>query len=188
MLTHTDLKKGVMIILDGQPYEVLEANAMKKAQRRPIVQSKIKNLITGNVFERNFQQGDIFGEAELIKLSAKFLYSHKGRFFFCEEREPSKRFDLGLEQVGKQAAKFLSPNQLIETIIFDEKIIGLSMPIKVQLMVKEAPPGVQGDRAQGGTKIVALESGAQINAPLFVKEGDIVEVNTETGEYARRVE
>ena len=187
MLSHTDLKKGVLIIVDDQPYEVLEANSLKKAQRRPIVQTKIKNLITGNVFERNFQQGDVFEEAEISKLKAKFLYSHKERFFFCEELNLSKRFYLDASQVGEQA-KFLKKNQSIEVLIFEEKIIRLRIPIKVQLMVKEAPPGVQGDRAQGGTKTVTLETDAQINVPLFVEEGDIIEVNTETSEYTRRVE
>ena len=173
--------------MDGQPYEVLEANSLKKAQRRPVVQTKLKNLITGSVAERNIQQGEVFEEAELSKLKAKLLYSHRGRFFFCEESNPSKRFELDAGQIGEKA-KFMKANQLIEALIFEEKIISVLVPIKVQLMVKEAPPGVQGDRAQGGTKIVVLETGAEINVPLFVEEGDIIELNTETGEYARRVE
>ncbi|MBI2450689.1 MAG: elongation factor P [Candidatus Nealsonbacteria bacterium] len=187
MLTHTDLKKGVRIILDGQPCEILEANSMKKAQRRPVVQSKIKNLITGNVLERNFQQGEVFEEAELLKLKAKFLYSHREHYFFCEEENPSKRFDLVLEQIGEQA-KFLRPNLPVEALIFEEKIISIILPIKIEMKVTEAPPGVQGDRAQGGTKAVTVESGAIVNVPLFVEEGDIIEINTDTGEYVKRVE
>lgn len=187
MLAHTDLKKGVRIILDGQPYEVMEANAMKKAQRRPVIQSKIRNIITGNVFERNFQQGDVFEEAELLKLEVKFLYSRKDRYFFCEAQNPAKRLDLGPEQVGHRT-KFLRQNQIVEAVIFNDKIISISLPIKVQLKVTDAPPGVQGDRAQGGTKTVTLETGAEIQAPLFVETGDTIELNTETEEYVRRVE
>ena len=187
MLTHTDLKKGVRFILDGQPYEALEANSMKKAQRRPVIQTKIRNMITGNVFERNFQQGEVFEEAELLKIAAKFLYSHKGRYFFCEENNPGKRFNLSEEQVG-QGVKFLKQNEIVEALIFEEKVINISLPIKVQLRVTEAPPGVQGDRAQGGTKTVTVETGAVINAPLFVETEDIIEVNTDTGEYVRRIE
>ncbi len=187
MLTHTDLKKGVRIILDKEPYEVLEASPMKKAQRRPVIQSKIKNLITGNVFDRNFHQGETFEEAELINLKAKFLYSHRERYFFCEEKTPSKRFDLSLEQIGTQV-KFLKPNLIVEALIFDKKIINISLPIKIQLKVIEAPPGIKGDRAQGGTKIVTLETGAKVNAPLFIKEGDIIELNTQTEQYAKRTE
>ena len=187
MLAHTDLKKGARFILDGQPYEIMESNSMKKAQRRPVIQTKIRNMITGSVLERNFQQGDVFEEAELIRLRSKFLYSHKGRYFFCETNNPDKRFELGAEQVGPRA-KFLKQNEMVEAIVFNEKIISISLPIKVQLKVTEAPPGVQGDRAQGGTKTVILETGAEIQAPLFVKTGDIIELNTDTEEYVRRVE
>ncbi len=187
MLTHNDLKKGVRFLLEGEPYEVLEANHLKKAQRRPVVQTKIKNLVTGNTFDHNFQQGEVFEEAELSKFNAKFLYNHRDRYFFCEEENPSKRFDLGLEQIGPQA-KFLKANQIVEVVLFDGKIINASLPIKVQLKVTEAPPGVKGDRAQGGTKVVILETGVQINAPLFVEEGDLIEINTETEEYVRRIE
>lgn len=187
MISHTDLKKGVRIILDGQPYEVLQANSLKKAQRRPVIQTKIKNLITGSVFDRNFQQGDTFNEAELIKLSAKFLYARRDEYFFCQEQNPAKRFALGKEQIG-ESGKFLKQNQVVEVIIFEEKIVNIILPIKVQLKVVESPPGVQGDRAQGGTKIIILETGAAINAPLFIEESDIIEVNTQTQEYVRRIE
>ena len=187
MLTHNDLKTGARIILDGQPYEVLESNPMKKAQRRVVIQSKIKNLISGNVLVRNFHQGDTFEEAELSKIKVKFIYFHKERYFFCEENNPSNRFDFGEEQLGS-GAKFLKPNQIVEGLMFNNKIINISLPIKVQLKVTEAPPGTKGERAQPGNKIVTLETGAKINAPLFIESGDIIEINTETGEYTRRVE
>jgi elongation factor P len=186
MLSHSELKKGVKIILDGEPYEVLEARPLKKAQRRVVIQTKVRNLITGNVFDRNFHQGDVFEEAELQKFKAKFLYFHRGRYYFCEEDNPSHRFDLSEEQIGPQT-KFLKPNQIVEAIVFEEKVISISLSIKIQLKVTEAPPGVRGDRAQGGTKVVTLETGAKVAAPLFIKEGDIIEVNTETGEYVRRI-
>lgn len=187
MLTHTDLKKGARIILDNEPYEVLESNPMKKAQRRVVIQAKIKNLINGNVLFQNFHQGDTFKEAEVIKFKAKFLYSHRDRYFFCYEENPGTRFDLAEEQIG-QSAKFLKPNQIVEGLTFDDKIINISLPIKVQLKVTEAPPGTRGERAQPGNKTVTLETGAQMNAPLFVEQGDTIEVNTESGEYVRRVE
>ena len=155
MITHTDLKRGTRIILDGEPYEVLETNFMKKAQRRPVVQTKIKNLVTGNVFARNFQQGEVFEEAELEKIKAKFIYAHRERFFFCYESDPAKRFDFTEEKIGPQV-KFLKQNQEVEILIFKEEVISILLPIKVQLRVSEAPPGVKGDRAQGGNKIIAL--------------------------------
>lgn len=187
MLTHSDLKKGARIILDEDPYEILEAAPLKKAQRRVVVQSKVKNLLNGKVFDRNFHQGETFEEADLLKFEAKFLYTHKDRYFFCDVKDPSKRFDLSAAQIGYSSC-FLKPNQIVEAIIFNDKVINISLPIKVYLEVIEAPPGIKGDRAQGGTKIATLETGAKINVPLFIKKGNIVEVNTTTGEYVRRVE
>ncbi len=187
MITHTDLRKGVQLIIDNEPYEILESSPMKKAQRRVVIQTKIKNLLNGNVLDRNFHQGETFEEAEIVKKEAKFLYAHRDRYFFSEVDDSSKRFDLGKELIG-EAVKFLKPSQIVEEIQFQGKTINISLPIKVQLKVAEAPPGIRGDRAQGGTKSVTLETGAQLNVPLFVEQGDVIELNTETGEYTRRVE
>ena len=187
MLSSGDLRKGVRILIDGEPYEVLDSNPMKKAQRRVVMQTKLKSLISGNALERNFHQGDTFEEAEMSKLSSKFLYTHRGTYFFSEEKNPSKRFELSEALLGTQA-NFLKPNEIVDAIIFNEKIVSVSLPIKISLKVTEAPPGVKGDSAQGGTKIVTLETGVQVSVPLFVEEGDMIEVNTETGEYTRRVE
>lgn len=187
MIDHTQLKRGARIIIGGDPYEILESAPMKKAQRRVVIQAKIKNLLNNNVQDRNFHQGDVFEEAELVKFDAKFIYLNRDRYFFCEASNPAKRFDLSAEQIGN-AANFLRPNEIVQAIVFDEKIISISPPIKVNLKVKESPPGVKGDSAQGGSKMVVLESGAQVNVPLFINEGDIIEINTETGEYVRRME
>jgi elongation factor P len=186
MLSHTDLKKGVEFIYLDQPWIVLEAQLSKMAQRRPVIQSKIKNLLDGRVLEINFQQGDMFDEADLQKKEIKFLYQTKGQYFFCEPKDPSKRFSFTEEQIGEQA-KFLKPNEIVTGIVFDEKIINFRLPIKVQLKVKESAPGVKGDRAQGGTKEAVLESGAIIQVPLFIEEGDVIEINTETETYVKRV-
>ena len=186
MLAHTDLHPGVQFIFEGQPWEVLEASMMKTAQRRPVIQSKIKNLIDGRVQEKNFQQGDVFNEADLEKKDIKFLYQTKGQYFFCEMKDPSKRFSFTEDQIGIQA-KYLRPNETVTGIIFEEKIITFKLPIKVQLKIKETAPGLKGDRAQAGTKEATLESGAVIQVPLFIEEGDVIEVNTEDGKYVKRV-
>jgi elongation factor P len=186
MLSHTDLKKGVQFIFEDQPWEVLEAGAMKMAQRRPVIQSKIRNLIDGRVQEKNFQQGDMFDEADLEKKDIKFLYQNKGQYFFCEINNPANRFFFTGDQIGSQA-KYLKPNETVTGILFEGNIISFKLPIKVQLKVKESAPGIKGDRAQGGTKSAILESGAEIQVPLFVEEGDVIEINTELDEYVRRV-
>jgi elongation factor P len=187
MLSYFDLRKGVQFILDGEPYEVLEFRQMRKAQDVVVAQTKIRNLITGKVFERSFHKGDTFEEAELEKLEVKFLYSHKGKFYFSDIQNPGKRFELSEERIGV-GAKFLKPNQSLNAIKFNDKIINVVLPIKINLKVVEAPPSFKGDRAQAGTKTVTLETGAKINVPLFIEEGDIIEVNTQSGEYVRRIE
>ena len=187
MLTHNNLKKGIEFSLEGQPYEVLESSFVFKGRGSSVVPTKIKNLITGAIISKTFHPGEKFEEAEIEKIKVKFLYFHHDKFFFCKEDNPSLRFDLPKEAIGGSSA-FLKQNQIIEGLQFKGKIVNISLPIKVQLKVTEAPPGVKGDRAQGGNKIVILETGVQINVPLFIKTGDVIEVNTEKGEYVRRVE
>ncbi|HEX9721866.1 MAG TPA: elongation factor P [Candidatus Paceibacterota bacterium] len=187
MLSYYELRKGVQFIYEGQPYEVLEFRQMGKSQDVVVAQTKIRNLITGRVLPKNFHQGDMFQEADLQKFQAKFIYTDKGKYVFSWTNDPKKRFELAEEQVG-YATKFLKSNQEVEAIIFQDKVITITLPIKVQLKVKDAPPGVQGDRSQGGAKTVILETGAVINVPLFIETNDIIELNTETGEYTRRVE
>jgi len=186
MLSYFDLRKGVKFILDDEPYEVLEFQQIYKAQDMVVARTKIRNLINGKVLERTFHQDDKFEEAELEKVEVKFLFTHRGKFGFCETQNPRTRFELAEEQIG-ESSKFLKSNQNLIGIKFQGKIINVSLPIKVQLKVIEAPPGVKGNRSQAGTKTVTLETGAKINVPLFVEEGDIIEINTETGEYTRRI-
>lgn len=186
MLTYFELRVGVQFALEGQPYEVLEWKPMRKAQDVAVVQTKIRNLITGKVVFRNFHQSDAFEEAGVEKFKAKFVYAHRGKYVFCAVDDPSKRFELTQDQVG-EGIQFLKSNDIIDGLKFEGQIINISLPIKVQLRVTEAPPGLKGDSAKGGTKLVTLETGAQVQAPLFVEEGDVLEINTDTGEYSKRV-
>jgi len=186
MLSHNDLKKGVEFILDGQPCEVLDSSLSFKGRGSSVVQTKVKNLISGAIFSKTFHTGENFQEAEIEKIKAKFLYFHRDRFSFCRENNPSIRFDLPKEVIGDSAA-YLKANEIIEGVEFQGRIINIFLPIKVRLKVNEAPPGIKGDRAQGGTKTVTLETGAKINVPLFIKTGDLIEINTEKGEYVKRV-
>lgn len=186
MIDHTQLRKGVQIVLDGAPYEILESAPMKKAQRRVVIQARLRNLLTGNMLARNFHQGDTFEEAELVKTECIFLYAHRGTYVFCEKNNRAKRFELEESALG-ESASFLKQNQEVTAVQFEGKLINVILPIKVHLKVTEAPPGVKGDRAQGGTKSVTLETGTVMQAPLFIETGDVIEINTDKGEYVRRV-
>jgi len=184
-MNYSELRKGLIIIYNNQLYETMEASAMFKARGSSVMQAKLKNLTTGAVTSQTFRGSDFFEEVELTKLKAKFIYFHKDKYIFSECNNPSKRFELTKEKIGND--KFLKSNQEVEALIFENEIISISMPIKVILKVDQAPPGVKGDRAQAGNKIVILETGAELSVPLFVEEGDLIEVNTEKEEYIRRI-
>lgn len=186
MLSHTDLKKGRVFIMNGQPYEVLDYGLNFQGRGSSTAQVKARNLITSGVISKAFHPGEQIEEAEITSVELKFLYGRRGQFFFCETEGPTKRFSLPEEQVGP-GAKFLKANQNVKGLIFQEKFINIELPVKVILGVVEAPPGIKAGRAESGTKQVTLETNARINVPLFINEGDLVEVNTETEEYVRRV-
>jgi len=187
MIPYSELDKGDQIVIDGDPYEITEASSMFKARGHSVLQVKLKNLKTGHLISKTIHPSDSFEEADIKKMDAEFIYSHRGEYIFCEKGKPSERFSLSEEQLGEKK-QFLKPKQTVTAIIFEDEIINVSLPIKVNLKVKQAPPGVKGDRSQSGNKIVTLETGAQINAPLFIETGDVIEVNTETGEYVRRID
>ncbi len=177
----------MLFVLEDQPYEVLEYEFLRMQQRKPVAKTKIKNLITGKIVERNFHQNESFEEAEIEKTPIKYLYNHRDEFWFADINNSSKRFSFKSEFIGN-SAQFLKPNSEVTAIVFKEQTIGILPPIKIDLKVKETPPGVRGDTAQGGTKTAVLETGATVAVPLFVNEGDVVRVNTETGSYVERVE
>ncbi|HWO07664.1 MAG TPA: hypothetical protein VNM40_03730 [Candidatus Paceibacterota bacterium] len=187
MLNYNEVKPGVAVIVEGEPYVCTWNNIMQKQQRRPVNQTKLRHLIRGNVIEYSFQQSDKLNEAEIEKKTAVFVFqdARKGEWVFHEKDDKSKRFSLTDEIVG-DSGHFLKPNTEVETHAFDGKIFAVKLPIKVELKVKEAPPDVRGNTAQGGSKIVTLETGAQLTVPMFIKEGDVLRINTETGQYVER--
>jgi len=186
MLEYNEIRERKYIEMDGEPYEVLSSHVFRKQQRKPVNQTKLRNMITGRVTEYSFHQSEKAEEADLETKKIKYLYENKGEYWFCEEKDPSKRFSLPSDVVGA-GIKFIKTNSLVDVLMFKEKIIGVKIPIKVELRVKEAPPAVKGNTAQGATKQIILETGATATAPLFVNEGDIIEINTDSGEYTNRV-
>jgi elongation factor P len=187
MLDYNAITPKKVITLEGEPYIVLTSHVFRKQQRKPVNQTKLKHLITGKVTEYSFHQSEKAEEAELEKKDITFLYNNRGEWWFCEGADRSKRFSLPEDILGEQG-KFLKQNSALRAVIYNNEIISLDVPIKVELKVSEAPPAVKGDTAQGGMKQLTLETGAVINGPMFLNEGDIIRVNTETGEYVERVE
>ena len=185
MYEYNEVTPRKFIVLDGQPYEVLESRIFRMQQRKPVNQTKLKNLMTGKIAEHTLHQSDKVVEAEIDSREIKYLYNNKGEYWFCEANDPSKRFKMTGDEVGP-AAKFMKANMVVEYLTFEEKRVGLHLPIKMTLKVVEAPPAVKGDTAKGGNKQIKLETGAVINAPLFIEEGEMIIVNTETGDYVER--
>ncbi len=186
MLEYNEIKERKYIIFDDEPYEVLSSHVFRKQMRKPVNATKLRNLISGRVVEHSFGATDKAEEAEIEYKNVKYLYENRGERWFCEENDPSKRFKLTDDILGV-GVKFLKPNAIIEAKLFNGDIFGIDLPIKVELKVTEAPPAIKGDTAKGGNKLVTLETGAQINAPIFVSEGDVIRINTTTGEYVERV-
>jgi len=185
-LSVNELKPKTYFIFEGQPWQVLESHHLKMQQRRPVVQTKIKNLLNGKIIERNFQQSESFQEADISRRKVKFIYESRDEYWFSEPLDPSKRFSLKEDIIG-DTGKFLKSNIVVDAITFNEDIINIELPVKVDYKVKEAPPAVKGDTAQGGVKQVTIETGARINVPLFINESDIIRINTQSGEYTERV-
>jgi len=186
-LSYTELKPGVVFVKDGVPYVVLSYAFSRKEAQKPVVRLRIRHLVTGKVTEYSAQPSEHFEEAEIERRPVTFIYESKGDYWFCEPSDKSKRFSLGGDMLG-ESAQFLKTGVEVMAIVFDDEVVAIEVPIKADLEVTEAPPSVRGNTAQGGTKVVVLETGAKVTTPLFVNQGDVVRVNTSTGEYVERVE
>ncbi|KKS83779.1 MAG: Elongation factor P [Parcubacteria group bacterium GW2011_GWA2_43_11] len=187
MLNYNEIITGKTIVFNDEPCKVLTHHVFRKQQRKPVNTTKLKGLKTGKVIEYSFHQSEQAEEAELEKQTVVFIFESKGDYMFHKASEPSKRFPLSSELIG-DGVKFLKQKGEYEAVVFDEEVIGIEIPIKIQARVTEAAPAVKGNTATGATKTVKLETGATVTCPLFINEGDIIEINTETGEYVSRTE
>ncbi|OGZ06468.1 MAG: hypothetical protein A2845_06135 [Candidatus Lloydbacteria bacterium RIFCSPHIGHO2_01_FULL_49_22] len=187
ILNYSEILPRRIILIDDQPYEVLDAHVFQKQKSRPVNHTKVKNLLSGNVKEVVFHQFEKADEADMGTKEVKYLYANKGEYWFCDAKDASDRFKLSADQLGN-SIKFIKPNTVIDSTTFNDDIIGLKYPIKVELKITEAPPAVRGNTSGNATKAVIVETGATIYVPMFINEGDIVRINTDSGEYAERVE
>ena len=175
------------VTMDGDPYLVLESAISKKDRQKASNNVRMKNLRTGQVISKTLHQSDVFEEADITKRDVKYLYTNRGEYWFCEPDNPGARFSLDEETVG-HLEHFVTENSIVQAIVYDEQIMSVITPIKVELKVKEAPEAVKGNTSSGATKEATLETGFTLQVPQFINEGDVVAVNTETGQYSERVE
>jgi elongation factor P len=186
ILQYNEVTLRKYITLDDNPYEVMASHVFRKQQRKPVNQTKLKNLITGKIVEHSFHQSDKVPEADLESLQVVFIYVKGDEYWFHYENDKSKRFFLSGDIVGSQI-QYFKAGDVLEAIVYNEAIIAIKYPVKVDLRVTEAMPAVKGNTAQGASKYVKVESGATVSVPMFITEKDTIRINTETGEYTDRL-
>ncbi len=186
ILAYNEILPKKIIIYNNEPYEVLSSWVFRKQQRKPVNQTKLRGLKTGKVLEISFHQAETVPEADIDKKMLTYIYSAKGDVWFHESGNPKNRVSIPEAVVGEKI-KYVKEKTDVEALEWNEEIIGITIPIKVELEVTEAPPSVKGNTAQGGSKQVVLETGAVVSTPLFINQGDIIRINTDTGEYTERV-
>lgn len=186
MLTMNDMRQGQTFTENGDPWIVLESDFMKKAQRRPVMRTKARNLRTGQVVNKTYKQGDSIEEADIARTKAQVLYGNENEFTFMNQ-ETYEQYTLSKEQIG-DGAKFLFEGMEVEVMIFEGNPVSVKLPIKIEMKIVEAAPGIRGDSASNIMKEATAEGGVRLQVPLFIKEGDVVRIDTRTGEYVERVQ
>ncbi len=180
----SELKLGRVIVLENNPYQIVFTQHIKVARGGAVLKTKLKNLITGATLEKTFSASDSAEEADLAHRQANFLYREGDDFFFMDNTN-FEQFQFSQEAIG-EAAKFLADGQEVDVLIFNDNPVSVSLPTKIVCEVDSAPEGVKGNSSGAVTKTVTLKTGAEIRTPMFVKAGDQIIVNTETGEYVSR--
>ena len=180
-----DLRKGMAIELDGEPFVVADYERSKMQQRAPVLRIKFRELRTGRLVERTFQGYDVkLTQASVERRSAQYIYSEDSLYYFMDT-ETFDQFPLSRDQVG-DAVRYLVEQTTVDVVFFEDEPVTLELPTAVGLKVAETPPDFRGDTAQGGSKPATLETGLVIQVPLFVVEGETVNVDTRSGEYLSR--
>ena len=191
MLQYNEIREKKIIIYNDEPCEVIDSHVARTQQRKPQNQVKLKSLISGKTIAATFHVSDSADEADIENREIKFLYHNRGEYWFCPPADLKNRFKLDASLIG-DAGKFFKENGIVTALVWrdeedEEKIIKITLPIKMEFKVKEAPPAVRGDTSKSGNKTITFENGTTLNAPMFIEEGDVIRVNTETGEYVERV-
>ena len=185
-LSYGDLKKGMAIELDGEPYSVVDYESKKMQQRAPVMRVRFRSLRTGRVVDRSFSGYDVkLTPASVQHRGTKFLYEDGGIYYFMDT-ETFDQFPLSRENI-EDSIPYLVDETEVDLVLFEDTPIAIDLPTTVDLKVTQTDPGLKGDTAQGGTKPATMETGLIVNVPLFVNEGETLRVDTRSGEYQSRV-
>jgi len=185
MISTNDLRAGVTVELDGQLMTVVDFQHVKPGKGSPFVRTKLKNIKTGYTVEKTFNAGEKLPRAHIDRHEMQYLY-HTGDEYVFMDNTTYEQHHLSKEMLG-EGVKFLKDGMIVQAASHEGSLFGVELPNFVDLKVIETDPGLRGDRAQAGTKPAKLESGAVVQVPLFVDEGQLIQVDTRTGEYLKRV-
>ncbi|MDD6308967.1 MAG: elongation factor P [Clostridia bacterium] len=184
MISAGDFRNGVTFEFEGNVYQIVEFQHVKPGKGAAFVRTKLKNVINGGVVEKTFRPTDKMPKAHIERKDMEYLYND-GELFYFMDQETYEQMPLNAEQLG-DALKFVKENMLVKILSYKGSVFGVEPPNFVELQVAETEPGVKGDTATGAQKPAILETGAQINVPLFIDQGDMIRVDTRTGEYMER--
>jgi len=185
MYSTAEFKKGLKIEIDGAPLVIVDFQHVKPGKGGAFIRTKLKNLLTGRVVDQTFRSGERVKKPDLMEREMQYLYG-EGDSFCMMDNETYEQIMLTPEQVG-EARLFLVENLNVKVLFFNQQPVAVEVPNFVEQLIAQTEPGLRGDTATGGTKPATLESGAVIQVPLFINEGDRVKVDTRTGAYIERV-
>ena len=183
MINATELRKGVIIEYEGKLYQVVDYQHVKM-KRTALAKVKLRDINAGHTMERSFQSNEKFVRARMDSSQMQYLYNDGGLYYFMDQ-ENYEQMPLSKDQLG-DALNYLKEGNSVEMTTYKDEIIGIEMPITVELEVTETDPGFKGDTATSGNKLATMETGVTIQVPLFINEGDILKIDTRTGTYIER--
>jgi elongation factor P len=185
MYDTSDIRKGLKVLMDGNPWVVVEFQFIKPGKGAAFTRTRFKNLMTGQVLEKNIRSGEKLEPADVEERKATFLYREGDHFVFMDSGSYEQVHVT--EEVVSDAAGIMPDNIEVELLFWNDRPVGLTLPTFIELEVVEAEPGVRGDTATGATKGARVSTGATIAVPLFVNTGDVIRIDTRTGHYLERV-
>ena len=184
MISAGDFRNGITLEIEGNVYQIVEFQHVKPGKGAAFVRTKIKNVMTGSVVERTFRPTEKFPSARIDRVDMQYLYADGDLYNFMDVNT-YEQIALSTDVVG-DALKFVKENETVKVCSYNGKVFSVEAPLFVELETTDTEPGFKGDTATGATKPATLETGAQINVPLFVNQGDRVKIDTRTGEYLSR--
>jgi len=180
-----DLRKGLKVEIDGEPHVIVQFEFSKPGKGQALYKCKLKNMISGAQFDKTWRSSERIKEADLEETEMEYLYSEPGSYCFMDTSTYEQMF-LSADQVG-EAVSFLKENTVCSVLLFQGTPIGLTLPIFAELRVTQTDPWAKGDTASGDSKPATLETGYRVQVPTFVEEGQLLRIDTRTGEYVERV-